>query len=320
MKSLFLYEHLSAGEPASGSEGEANPLLAEGVAMRDALLADLRRLPGWRISVAAAGDAALPGADARSTHRRPGESVRDFVAREAAAHDLSWIVAPETDGLLADFHALVPPGRWLGCDAPAIAVASSKAATAARLDACGIATPRMPAGRSGRFVVKPDDGAGAMATRQHRDRASADADLRSRRQAALSAVLEPWVDGEPLSLSLLCAAAACEVLSVNQQQVRVDGDGVIHFDGVQVVEPPWPDDRMAALDRLAQAVHAALPGLRGYVGIDLVWHAQLGPVVIEVNPRVTTAWVSLAPRLRATQGRNLAGEVIALHLQERPHG
>jgi len=61
------------------------------------------------------------------------------------------------------------------------------------------------------------------------------------------------------------------------------------------------------LAALAARVQRALPGLRGFVGIDLVWHAQRGPVVIEVNPRVTCAYVGLSRQL----GRNLAGEVIA---------
>jgi predicted ATP-grasp superfamily ATP-dependent carboligase len=57
---------------------------------------------------------------------------------------------------------------------------------------------------------------------------------------------------------------------------------------------------------LAQRVGAALPGLFGFVGIDVVWHPQRGPVVIEVNPRVTCAYVGLSAAL----GRNLAAELL----------
>ena len=49
-----------------------------------------------------------------------------------------------------------------------------------------------------------------------------------------------------------------------------------------------------------------MPGLRGFVGIDLVWHEERGPVVIEVNPRVTCAYVGLSAAL----GRNLAAELL----------
>ena len=59
----------------------------------------------------------------------------------------------------------------------------------------------------------------------------------------------------------------------------------------------------------------ALPGLGGFVGIDVVWNEVRGPVVIEVNPRVTSAYVGLSERL----GRNLARDVLRLKLMERRH-
>ena len=77
------------------------------------------------------------------------------------------------------------------------------------------------------------------------------------------------------------------------------------------------DGRGALLAALARRVGRAMPGLRGFVGIDLVWHAQRGPVLIEVNPRVTCAYVGLSQAL----GRNLAADVIGAHAQEAvPHG
>jgi predicted ATP-grasp superfamily ATP-dependent carboligase len=53
----------------------------------------------------------------------------------------------------------------------------------------------------------------------------------------------------------------------------------------------------------------ALPGLRGFVGIDVVWHPQRGPVVIEVNPRLTVAYAGLA----ATRGGKLACALLEAH-------
>jgi len=321
MKRVFLYEHLSGAAPAGAAADTVDPLLGEGLAMRDALLADLLRVDGWQVSVAAGGGGVLgpPFAAARTVCRRAGETVFDFVAREAADHTLTWLVAPETDRLLARFQALVPPSRWLGCSAASIAVASSKRATLDALASAGVATPLAFDDAPGRrFVVKPDDGAGALATRQHRSRAVAQADQAARRAAGLEAVLEPWVDGDALSLSLLCGAHGVDVLSVNRQQIHVDADGVVHFLGVQVNAVPADDERTAPLQALAQRVAAALPGLRGFVGIDLVWHALRGPVVIEVNPRTTSAYGGVSALLRATQGRELVGEVLAAH--EREHG
>jgi predicted ATP-grasp superfamily ATP-dependent carboligase len=77
---------------------------------------------------------------------------------------------------------------------------------------------------------------------------------------------------------------------------------------------PLHDPRAARLHALAAAVAGAIPGLAGFVGIDVVWHPGRGPVAIEVNPRVTCAYVGLSDTL----GRNLAAEVLRRHAAEEP--
>jgi predicted ATP-grasp superfamily ATP-dependent carboligase len=121
--------------------------------------------------------------------------------------------------------------------------------------------------------------------------------------------IEPWIAGEPLSLSLLCGSEGAEVLSVNRQHIVVDGDGMLSFEGVEPNVMPPDDPRMRALRALATQVASQLPGLRGFVGIDLVWHAHCGPVLIELNPRVTSAYVGLS----ASLGRNLAADILQAH-------
>jgi len=143
----------------------------------------------------------------------------------------------------------------------------------------------------------------------HNTHAAARDDLGLRRQRGESAVLEPWVAGEPLSLSLLCSEGRGELLSVNRQQLSIDALGVLSFAGVQIDALPRDDARFASLRSWVQTLVRTIPGLRGYVGIDLVWHAQRGPVLIEINPRVTMAYVGLSAAL----GRNLAGAVLADH-------
>ena len=124
---------------------------------------------------------------------------------------------------------------------------------------------------------------------------------------------EAWVDGEPLSLSLHCTRAGAELLSINRQRIHTDAHGVLMFGGVEINVLPLAGVQGRALQRVADAVARAIPGLRGFVGIDLVWHAQQGAVVIEVNPRLTCAYVGLSAALSTTHSRNLAAEVVAAH-------
>jgi predicted ATP-grasp superfamily ATP-dependent carboligase len=318
MKRVFVYEYLSggglipsAGDATVNDEAAAAELLPLGLSMRDALAQDLLQVDGVMVSVAASPRAPRVPGNAEPVRPRGGESPFDFVARQAALHDVAWVVAPETGGLLARMQQVVGAARWLGCSAQAIALSSGKRATLQHLAGQGVTTPlafeHVP--EVDRWVVKPDDGAGGVATRVHtwQDDALSDWDRRS--TAGSPMAIEPWVDGDPLSVSMLCTAQGSEVLSVNRQNIAIDADGALSFEGVEVNAIALDSERGRALSRLAAQVAKGIPGLRGFVGIDVVWHPRCGPVLIEVNPRVTCAYVGLSAALR----RNLAADVLALH-------
>jgi predicted ATP-grasp superfamily ATP-dependent carboligase len=308
MKRVFVFEYLTGGGLIDGDEAAVAELLPLGLTMRDALVADLAEVPGVVVSAAVSARAPQFPANTQAVQAEPGESSFDFVARQAALHDVAWVVAPETGGLLAAFQRLVGEARWLGCSAEAITIAASKSATLLALARHGITTP-LAFEHALRWVVKPDDGAGAVATRVHTSRSAAQADA-AQRQGGLTA-LEPWVEGDALSVSLRCSGAGAELLSVNRQQIHIGEHGSVGFRGVA---PGSPHDR-SRLAAVAEQVVRALPGLRGFVGIDLVWHAQRGPVVIEVNPRVTVAYAGLSAALN----RNLAAELLADHEARAAH-
>jgi tyramine---L-glutamate ligase len=306
---VLVFEFLSAGGLV---EQGVDELLPQGIAMRDAVAADLLRSGDCDVTVATFDGAPSPPAGALVVAPQRGEDGVEFVARLARRHDAVWVIAPESGGLLAAFERGVDgKARWLGCDAAAIALASSKAATVERLHARAIATPLHEAfAAASRWVVKPDDGAGAVATRVHAGQAAALADLRGRNGAAWAKPwVEPWVEGDALSLSLLCGMGGIELLAVNRQHIALDGNGVVRYEGVSIDVLARTDARWRTLATLADRIADALPGLRGFVGVDLVWHDALGPVAIEVNPRLTCAYVGLSQRL----SRNLAAEVMREH-------
>jgi predicted ATP-grasp superfamily ATP-dependent carboligase len=239
---------------------------------------------------------------------RPGEDAQAFVSRMAAAHDLSWIVAPDTGGELVRLHAAVGADRWIGCDAAALRCASSKRATLAVLAAAGVPTPLDGAeSHRGRWLVKPDDGAGCLATRVHAHRAAAQLAVAQAQARGDALVLEPFVEGEALSVSLVVGADLATAVSFNRQRIEIDAAGRLHDLGVRAgALDAAGDPRIARLEALAAATVRALPGLAGFVGIDMVWNEERGAVVIEVNPRVTCAYVGLSGKL----GRNLAADIL----------
>ena len=315
MRRIFIHEYLTGGGDIA-DESEAAELLPLGRAMRDALLGDLLRVPDLQVTCAVSARAGLPFTHERLQAAAPaaGEDATAFVRRQSALHDLAWIVAPESDGVLAAMHAVVDAPRWVGCTAAAIHTASSKRATLAALAACGVATPldftAEADAKALQWIVKPDDGAGAVATQLHATRAAAEANQAQRAARGQDATIEPFVPGEALSISLLAGPGFVQPLAFNEQQVAIDAAGRLHFHGVRTnAIDRARDPRAVRLHTLALDVMRALPGLRGFVGVDLVWHATRGPVAIEVNPRVTCAYVGLSAAL----GRNLADEVLMLH-------
>lgn len=333
-----MYEYLTGGgiDAQLGTAGhlaDVSALIVEGRQMRDALVADLRRIEGVDVTYARSRLETVRLGYAHCMASR-GESMEAFVARAARQHDYSWVIAPECDGLLLRFHDVVGAARWLGCGKEAIRVASSKRATAACLAAHGIAaTPALDPGDTAahdgeRWVVKPDDGAGGLDTLVFDRFADACAEYDTRAADARNPVLQAWVDGEPLSLSLICGDDGAELVSINRQKISLSGESsdglsdgprdadpprdtprIVEFDGVQVGWIERSSERGRALDALAQRVAQAIPGLRGFVGIDVVWHPQRGPVVIEVNPRLTVAYAELA----AARGSRITRALLASH-------
>jgi predicted ATP-grasp superfamily ATP-dependent carboligase len=318
MTRILVYEPLSADAPdtrAALGPGSAAQLemLGAGRDMRDAIAGDLAGLPGIDVTMATGQQEAGHALPVRTVTPGPCEGAASFVRRQSQLYDLCWIVAPESDGLLLRLHGAVGARRWIGSSAGAIRIAASKHWTCAVLQAAGIATPLAFApGHRGPWIVKPDDGAGTLRTRRHSRRAAAVADVGERSRAGQAALLEPFVAGEPLSISVIVGPVLARTVAFNRQRISIDENGWLHDIGVQAAALPPSDPRAGALEALATRVSAALPGVRGYVGIDVVWNRRDGPVVIEVNPRVTCAYVGLSALL----GRNLAGEVLAAHDQQ----
>ena len=308
---VFLFEYLSASR-GGRSDAATAELRAEGIAMRDALKMDLVAVPGLQLRVAGDRPDESCEASSETVCALAGETPTEFVARQARLHDLVWVVAPETSGVLEALHRSVPAHQWIGCTGEAIRLASSKRATLARLQIHGINTPLdFLADASVRhWVVKPDDGAGSLQTHRHVDRAAAMIDRRQREDRGEPAVIEPWVDGDAMSLSLLVHGELVELLAVNRQRLSITADGWVSLVGLDIAVSDIAAADRAALERTAHAVCAAIPGLSGWIGVDLVWHAERGPVVIEVNPRVTSACLGMSTAL----GRNLAAEILAAHV------
>lgn len=292
---IFAWEYVTAGGWRECAASRS--LIAEGMAMLGALVRDLARIPNVEAVIARDRALALPDLPAQSRivdSRRLWESWREI----ASEVDAVWPIAPETDGLLERARALVQEaGRPVLASQPdALATARSKRATAQQLAARGVRVVAcaplggaLPASNRG-WVVKPDDGAGSDQTYLAADQTTVTSWCE--RLAGRDFIIQPFLAGPPLSLSMLAQDGAAWLLSCNTQRMRCD-DGVFAYCGGSV---GGAESRRSALQTIAAGVAAALPGLWGYIGIDLIDSPE-GPIVLEVNPRLTTSYVGLSDSL-----------------------
>ena len=326
---VFLSEYCTCGGDPAAAQG---PLFAEGAAMLRALAEDAAKVDGVNVVVTwAAGlePFGVPGVEVVEVPGSPsplggapGRTFeRIFWTADAVLH-----VAPESDRRLfwqAEFCA--ERNRWSGCTPEAIRVCGDKREADRALRTAGVRRPWVPGGTvavAPPFVMKPADGAGGDGLVFRTNDDLSNLTPAAAREGGLdlffaadATVTEGWVTGRPCSVAVINH----EPLPAGVQDVRIDGSpGRLSYHGGSI---PAADVDGDAVRRLVAQVSQAVPGLRGWWGIDFVIpdepfppgdpHGSRDPVLIEVNPRLTTSLLGY----RALTDDNLAERIL---FPERP--
>jgi tyramine---L-glutamate ligase len=324
---IFVYEFVTGG----GLAGRPVPqsLAREGLAMRSALLEDLAAIDGHEIVMTR---------DTRFTRRMPPgvdsvpvsgiSGASETIDALIDACDAVWLIAPETGRCLEQLAARVERrGKTLlGSGAAAVRIAADKSRLSRRLARTRIGHPKTTVLAQGvgaptaarrigyPVVVKPSRGAGCRGVRLVRREQDLGAAIdaahrangtglgrRSSKSEGGPLVMQAYVRGEAASVSLLADGRRAVPLAVNAQLVTASA-GFSYRGGATPFDHPMADAAAATASRTC----AGIPGLRGYVGVDLVL-TRSGPVVIEVNPRLTMSYLGL----RAVLDENVAALALA---------
>jgi predicted ATP-grasp superfamily ATP-dependent carboligase len=214
--------------------------------------------------------------------------------------DAALIIAPESDGILMELSALVEnmSAQLLGSSSKAVAIAGDKWDCFHRLAEAGLPTPNTwrasctdaiaVAGKVGfPLVVKPIDGVGCEGVGLASDFSSLNLALELMGSRHKDILLQQYVPGTHASVSLLVSGPAMLPLSLNEQKVSI---GIPFFYQGGVV--PLQHSRWRQALENARRAASLVPGLKGYIGIDMVL-ADEECYVIEINPRLTTSYVGL---------------------------
>lgn len=273
-------------------------LAHEGDMMLTALLSDL--LEAGYDDIVCTRDPRLRPAGSNIQFIPPGDDVWQTWRQCMRASDAVWLIAPETGNALYELSCLASEQncRLIGCTPAAVKLAASKSATIQYLIKHQIPCPPVlmnidaVSDSMHGWVIKPDDGAGGEDCRLFTSVESLRTYIAGLGHENF--IIQEYLPGIPASISMLCHQGQSLLLACNEQlfgfhQGRGRLSGIV-VNGLR--------QYARELDALASAIGAAIEGLNGYVGIDLVMTEQ-GPVVLEINPRLTTAYAGLKRSLGA---------------------
>jgi predicted ATP-grasp superfamily ATP-dependent carboligase len=310
---VFVYEFMTASGVGRDPRSIDHGLYREGRAMCRAMAKDMARVPGVEVvTIPEPPDADEPDLDAEEAAFR----------RLAAGADWCFVIAPETNDVLRDrcAAAITAGSRLLGPSLEAVRLTGGKWSLCRHWSEAGVPTPRTESyGHNswGSFpcVLKPDCGAGSEATYLVRDQAGmkdAYYDFHPQGWDDEVMILQEFVPGRAASVAFLFGPKGHVPLVPTFQ--LISDDGRFKYQGGEL---PIPADLAERAVKLARRAVECVPGLLGYVGVDLVLgDAEDGSAdyAIEINPRLTTSYVGL----RALADFNVAATMLKVATGEPP--
>ncbi len=277
-KRIFIYEFFSAGGILHGDPDNAP--LDEGAAMLHAAMDDFSQLDDL----------------APFTVDHVEKDYWSLFTASLEKCDYALIIAPETEGVLEKLTAaaLHRGIKVCGSTPDVIRLTGDKLLFARAMEGAGIAHPKTihaqcfldPAPLfQNRWISKPVDGVGGESVTLHQ----AGELYNAPSTLAEKFLAQEFIEGERMSLSVISNESKSVILSVNRQVF--DGDGFEYTGGE--ISDEQPDELLV---NLVAKIKSAIPGLIGYWGLDYI-STDDGPVVIEINPRLTTSYCALSPAL-----------------------
>ncbi|MGZ4864776.1 MAG: ATP-grasp domain-containing protein [Halobacteriota archaeon] len=190
--------------------------------------------------------------------------------------DAGLVIAP--DKVLYEFTSLVEQHTMnLGCPAETVKQAADKLAASEVLLLGSLTVPEINPAK-GPYITKPRHGCGAEGIRIKEVLDPDDLDENT--------LVSKFVSGDHVSVSLIVGKTILP-LSINKQHISINS--TIRYLGNTT--PYSVPNSSEVIDQASRA--AQLLGCKGYVGVDIVLQPDGTVNIVDVNPRPTTAIVSI---------------------------
>ncbi|MCK5830553.1 MAG: ATP-grasp domain-containing protein [Methylococcales bacterium] len=308
---VLIFEFITGGGFAQKDLPES--LFNEGLLMLNALIKDFDSLPSIRLTVMLdwrCKELELPD-NIEVVWVSNKQSVYDLLPDLIESSDAVWPIAPELDSELQQISLLIECKfkRLLNSSSQAAAICSDKLVTAQVLQknkqaivetiqldffSNKIVEP---------WVIKPKDGVGCLDTHFISTQDEFDK-IYALIACKENYIIQPYIQGEVLSLSCLFKGGKAWLLCCNRQQVSIK-QGKFELEACEVNIKT--NDHMG-YQLLIEGIAESIEGLWGYVGIDIIQPKEGGSLTLEINPRLTTSYVGI----NQATGINVAETVISM--------
>jgi len=330
---VLVCEYASGGGAAEGSI--PSDVLCEGFGMLRSLISDIKAA-GHNVTTLLNSALAAYNPPIDADHVIPVSSwqeAKTSIENVAKSFDAVYIIGPETSQISQSLIRIAEEAglKLLNCSASAIEGVADKLRLYRSLKKEGIKTPKtavlstldeveetkqaLEDNLIFPLVLKPLDGVGCCGlsiVRNEAQIAGAIANIR-KESGERNFVAQEYVQGIPASVSLIATGNEALPISLNKQILSLAGpESNSKYMGGQV---PFDSPLIGEAFKLAKNTVESFRDLRGYIGVDLVL-TEREPVVVEVNPRLTTSYIGLKLAVSFNIGQAIVEAVLQGHLPE----
>lgn len=253
------------------------------------------------------------------------DDLFNWLKNNCSYYDYCIFVAPEDDYIQYDITKILEEKNVyiIGCDSTSSYICTSKELTYKKIpeSILKINTIKMKVKdinynllceilNKNDFIIKPDNQTSSNLVYHVNNKETLNSVLKKYQQNNLKyAIIQEYIDGETLSVSLICNEKDIQCISINYQKISFKKNKIEFCGCVSPIEHPMKEK----IYDISKKIIKCISGLKGFVGIDyLIKEEKI--YFVEINSRITTPFIVLQRNCR----ENFTQSIIEFVLYNSP--